>query len=83
MMASSSEIVLRCVATVEDMDVINDDIVGFVIVADTGLVNHLIDNPVALMAAHPALLTPPVDRIAQQVNTTAQHGLKNLGCPCR
>lgn len=66
-MASSAKIVLRCVATVEDMDVINDDIVGFVIVANTGLINHLIDNPVAVLAGHPALLTPPVNRIAQQV----------------
>jgi len=54
-------------ATVEDMDIINDDIVGFVIVTDTGLINHLTDNPVAVFAGHPALLAPPVYRIAQQV----------------
>jgi hypothetical protein len=49
------------------MNISNDDIVGFVIVADTGLINHLIDNTVAVLAGHPALLTPPVDRVAQQV----------------
>jgi hypothetical protein len=49
------------------MYIINDDIVGFVIVADTGLINHLTDNPVAALAGHPTLLTPPVYRIAQQV----------------
>ena len=63
----TAKIVLWCVATVEDMDIINDDIVGFVIIADTGLINHLTNNPVAVLAGYPALLTPPVNRIAQQV----------------
>ena len=65
--ASAAEVILRSMATVEDMDIINDDIVGFVIVTDTGLINYLTDNPVAVLAGHPALLTPSVYRIAQQV----------------
>jgi hypothetical protein len=69
-MASAAKVVLRCMATVEDMDIIDDDIVGFVIVADTGLINHLTNNPVAVLDGHSALLTPPVDRIAQQVKQT-------------
>ena len=69
-MASAAKIFRWCVTTVEDMDVINDDIVSFVIVADTGLINHLTDNPVAVLAGHSALLTPPVNRISQQVKQT-------------
>jgi hypothetical protein len=65
--ASAAEVILRSMATVEDMDIINDDIVGFVIIADTSLINHLTNNPVAVLAGYPALLTSPVYRIAQQV----------------
>ena len=49
------------------MDILNDDIVGFVVVADTCFINHLTDNPAAVLAGHPALLTLSVYRIAQQV----------------
>ena len=67
---SAAEVILRSMAAVEDMDVINDDIVGFVIVTDTGLINHLTDDPEAILAGHPVLLTPPVNRIAQKIKQT-------------
>ena len=66
-MALAAEIILKGVATIEYMKVIDDEVVGLILVANAGVVDEFTNYSIAILSRNSALLASSVDSASQQI----------------
>ena len=66
-MTLPTQVALAGMSTIKDIDIIDDDVFGFIVAADTRIIGCPFDDPVTVWSSNSAMVLPPMYWVVEQV----------------